>query len=71
MSSDSSGAPGPKESKEHKDKGIKKFWKKLTNQAKGSQMEEEVMSILEAGQESRRTQGRGQKDDQFHLCLGR
>ena len=52
MSSDSSGAPGPKESKEHKDKGIKKFWKKLTNQAKGSQMEEEVMSILEAGQES-------------------
>ena len=52
MSSDSSGAPGPKESKEHKDKGIKKFWKKLTNQTKGSQMEEEVMSILEAGQES-------------------
>lgn len=52
MSSDSSGVPGPKESKEHKDKGIKKFWKKLTNQAKGSQMEEEVMSILEAGQES-------------------
>ena len=52
MSSDSSGAPGPKESREHKDKGIKKFWKKLTNQAKGSQMEEEVMSILEAGQES-------------------
>ena len=52
MSSDSSGAPGPKESKEHKDKGIKKFWKKLTNQAKSSQMEEEVMSILEAGQES-------------------
>ena len=52
MSSDSSGATGPKESREHKDKGIKKFWKKLTNQAKGSQMEEEVMSILEAGQES-------------------
>ena len=52
MSSDSSGAPGPKESREHKDKGIKKFWKKLTNQAKGSQMEEEVMSILEAGQEA-------------------
>ncbi len=52
MSSDSSGAPGPKESKEHKDKGIKKFWKKLTNQTNGSQMEEEVMSILEAGQES-------------------
>ena len=52
MSSDSSCAPGPKESREHKDKGIKKFWKKLTNQAKGSQMEEEVMSILEAGQES-------------------
>ena len=52
MSSDSSGAPGPKESREHKDKGIKKFWKKLTNQANGSQMEEEVMSILEAGQES-------------------
>ena len=52
MSSDSSGAPGPKESREHKDKGIKKFWKKLTNQAKSSQMEEEVMSILEAGQES-------------------
>ena len=52
MSSDSSGAPGPKESREHKDKGIKEFWKKLTNQAKGSQMEEEVMSILEAGQES-------------------
>ena len=52
MSSDSSVAPGPKESREHKDKGIKKFWKKLTNQAKGSQMEEEVMSILEAGQES-------------------
>ena len=52
MSSDSSGAPGPKESRENKDKGIKKFWKKLTNQAKGSQMEEEVMSILEAGQES-------------------
>lgn len=52
MSSDSSGAPAPKESREHKDKGIKKFWKKLTNQAKGSQMEEEVMSILEAGQES-------------------
>ena len=52
MSSDSSGAPGPKESKEHKDKGIKKFWKKLTNQSDGSQMEEEVMSILEAGQES-------------------
>lgn len=52
MSSDSSGAPGPKESKEHKDKGIKKFWKKLTNQSNGSQMEEEVMSILEAGQES-------------------
>lgn len=52
MSSDSSGAPGPKESREHKDKGIKRFWKKLTNQAKGSQMEEEVMSILEAGQES-------------------
>lgn len=52
MSSDSSGAPGPKESKEHKDKGIKKFWKKLTNQPNGSQMEEEVMSILEAGQES-------------------
>lgn len=52
MSSDSSGGPGPKESKEYKDKGIKKFWKKLTNQAKGSQMEEEVMSILEAGQES-------------------
>lgn len=52
MSSDSSGAPGPKESKDHKDKGIKKFWKKLTNQTNGSQMEEEVMSILEAGQES-------------------
>ena len=52
MSSDSSGAPGPKESKEHKDKGIKKFWKKLTNQTNSSQMEEEVMSILEAGQES-------------------
>lgn len=52
MSSDSSGAPGPKESKEHKDKGIKKIWKKLTNQTNGSQMEEEVMSILEAGQES-------------------
>lgn len=52
MSSDSSGAPGSKESKEHKDKGIKKFWKKLTNQTNGSQMEEEVMSILEAGQES-------------------
>ena len=52
MSSDSSGAPGPKESKEHKDKGIKKFWKKLTNQTNGSQMEEEGMSILEAGQES-------------------
>ena len=52
MSSDGSGAPGPKESKEHKDKGIKKFWKKLTNQTNGSQMEEEVMSILEAGQES-------------------
>ena len=52
MSSDNSGAPSPKESREHKDKGIKKFWKKLTNQAKGSQMEEEVMSILEAGQES-------------------
>lgn len=52
MSSDSSGAPGPKESKEHKDKEIKKFWKKLTNQTNGSQMEEEVMSILEAGQES-------------------
>ncbi len=52
MSSDSSGAPGPKESKEHKDKGIKKFWKKLTNQTNGSQMKEEVMSILEAGQES-------------------
>ena len=52
MSSDSSGAPGPKASKEHKDKGIKKFWKKLTNQTNGSQMEEEVMSILEAGQES-------------------
>lgn len=52
MSSDSSGAPGPKESKEHKDKGIKKFWKKLTNPTNGSQMEEEVMSILEAGQES-------------------
>ena len=52
MSSDSSAAPGPKESKEHKDKGIKKFWKKLTNQTNGSQMEEEVMSILEAGQES-------------------
>ena len=52
MSSDSSGAPGPKESREHKDKGIKKFWKKLTNQTNGSQMEEEVMSILEAGQES-------------------
>ena len=52
MSSDSSGAPGPNESKEHKDKGIKKFWKKLTNQTNGSQMEEEVMSILEAGQES-------------------
>ena len=52
MSSDSSGAPGPKESKEHKDKGIKKFWKKLTNQTNGSQMDEEVMSILEAGQES-------------------
>ena len=52
MSSDSSGAPGPKESKEHKDKGIKKFWKKLTNQTNGSQMEEEVMSILEVGQES-------------------
>ena len=52
MTSDSSGAPGPKESKEHKDKGIKKFWKKLTNQTNGSQMEEEVMSILEAGQES-------------------
>lgn len=52
MSSDSSGGPGPKESRDHKDKGIKKFWKKLTNQAKGSQMEEEVMSILEAGQES-------------------
>lgn len=52
MSSDSSGAPGPKESKEHKDKRIKKFWKKLTNQTNGSQMEEEVMSILEAGQES-------------------
>ena len=63
MSSDSSGAPGPKESKEHKDKGIKKFWKKLTNQTNGSQMEEE------AG--VRRTQGRGQKDDQFHLCPGR
>ena len=52
MSSDSRGAPGPNESKEHTDKGIKKFWKKLTNQTNGSQMEEEVMSILEAGQES-------------------
>ena len=61
MSSDSSGAPGPKESKEHKDKGIKKFWKKLTNQAKGSQMEEEVMSILEAGQESGVLKDEGKK----------
>ena len=49
MSNDSTGGPGPKE---HKDKGIKKFWKKLTNQADSAQMEEEVMSILEAGQES-------------------
>lgn len=56
MSNDSSGAPGTKEyrdhNREHKDKGIKKFWKKLTNQGAGAQMEEEVMSILEAGQES-------------------
>ncbi len=52
MSSDSNGGPGPKEHKDHKDKGIKKFWKKLTNPADSSQMEEEVMSILEAGQES-------------------
>lgn len=56
MSNDSSGAPGTKDckdhSREHRDKGIKKFWKKLTNQGAGAQMEEEVMSILEAGQES-------------------
>ena len=58
MSNDSTGGPG---SKEHKDKGIKKLWKKLTNQADSSQMEEEVMSILEAGQESGVLKAEGKK----------
>ena len=48
MSSDSSGAPGPKESREHKDKGIKKFWKKLTNQAKGLPLVQGEMNISQS-----------------------
>ena len=50
MSNDLGGGPSSKGSKES---NLKKFWKKVTRKEEDSQqLEEEVMSMLEAGQES-------------------
>lgn len=52
MSSDLGSAPGPRASKESRDNRIKKIWKRMLRKDDGQMLEEEVMSMLEAGQES-------------------
>ena len=49
MSNDLGGGPSPKGGKEV---NLKKFWKKIIRKEDSQQLEEEVMSMLEAGQES-------------------
>ncbi len=49
MSNDLGGGPSSKGANES---NLKKFWKKLTHKDDSQQLEEEVMSMLEAGQES-------------------
>ncbi len=49
MSNDLGGGPSSKGAKES---NLKKFWKKVTHKDDSQQLEEEVMSMLEAGQES-------------------
>lgn len=52
MSSDLGSAPGPRASKENRDNRVKKIWKRMLRKDDGQMLEEEVMSMLEAGQES-------------------
>lgn len=60
MSSDLGSAPGPRDNKENrdskdskiKDSKVKKIWKRMLKKDDGQMLEEEVMSMLEAGQES-------------------
>lgn len=52
MSSDLGSAPGPRAGKENRDNRIKKIWKRILRKDDGQMLEEEVMSMLEAGQES-------------------
>lgn len=60
MSSDLGSAPGPRDNKENrdskdskiKDSRVKKIWKRMLKKDDGQMLEEEVMSMLEAGQES-------------------
>lgn len=52
MSSDLGSAPGPRASKENRDSRVKKIWKRMLRKDDGQMLEEEVMSMLEAGQES-------------------
>lgn len=52
MSSDLGSAPGPRAIKENRDNKVKKIWKRILRKDDGQMLEEEVMSMLEAGQES-------------------
>lgn len=52
MSNDLGGGPSPKGGKENKEKNVKRLWKKILRREDTQQLEEEVMSMLEAGQES-------------------
>lgn len=52
MSNDLGGGPSPKGGKENKEKNVKRLWKKILRKEDTQQLEEEVMSMLEAGQES-------------------
>lgn len=52
MSNDLGGGPSPKGGKENKEKNVKRLWKKILRKDDTQQLEEEVMSMLEAGQES-------------------
>ncbi len=60
MSSDLGSAPGPRANKENKDSKenrtkenkVKRIWKRMLRKDDGQLLEEEVMSMLEAGQES-------------------
>ena len=58
MSNDLGSGPSQKTGTEH---GLKKIWNKLVHRDDGSELEKEVMSMLEAGQESGMLKEEGKK----------